>query len=244
MNPFEKHNIQHLSPSSLRLYRDQPAAWVVKYLFAVKDEAGPAAWRGLAVEAGLDHLLFGGNAQAALAVTERAFEEKAQGLADDKTVKERSALKDFLTQAADVAARHGQPLFRQKRVQISLDGIEVPLIGFIDYEWPAYGIDLKTTMRLPSVPSPAHVEQMSVYMRATGKPFWLSYVTPKRATTYEITQDMADAAWQRVAQGADAIRRMLTVSETAHDAARMFFPDLSSFYWSPPMIEKAQEIYG
>ena len=244
MNPFEKHNIQHLSPSSLRLYRDQPAAWVVKYLFAVKDEAGPAAWRGLAVEAGLDYLLFGGSPQAALAVTERAFEEKAQGLADDKTVKERSALKDFLTQAADVAARHGQPLFRQKRVQISLDGIEVPLIGFIDYEWPAYGIDLKTTMRLPSVPSPAHVEQMSVYMRATGKPFWLSYVTPKRATTYEITQDMADAAWQRVAQGADAIRRMLTVSETAHDAARMFFPDLSSFYWSPPMIEKAQEIYG
>ena len=243
MNPFEKHNIEHLSPSSLRLYRDQPAAWVVKYLFAVKDDAGPAAWRGLAVEAGLDTLLFGGSRHAALAVTERAFEEKAQGLADDKTVKERAALPEFLKQAADVAARHGQPLFRQKRVQVALDGIEVPLIGFLDYEWPSYGIDLKTTMRLPSEPSPAHVEQMAVYMKATGKPFWLAYVTPKKFATYEITESMAAAAWLRVAQGADAIRRMLTVSETAHDAARLFAPDFSSFYWSPPMIEKAQEIY-
>ena len=52
MNAFERHGIKHLSASSLGLYRDQPAAWVCRYLLRVKDEAGPSAWRGSATEAG------------------------------------------------------------------------------------------------------------------------------------------------------------------------------------------------
>jgi len=244
-NPFERHGIAHLSPSSLRLYREEPAAWVVKYLFRVKDESGPGAWRGLAVEKGLDTYLYsGGDGNAAHSAMHTEFERLATGLADDKTVKERANLDDFLKQSIMALSGQPMPLHRQKRIEVRLPGIEVPLIGFVDYEWPQFGIDLKTTMRLPSEPQPAHVEQMAVYMQATGKPFSLLYATPKKSAVYEVTKDMAVDALERVQRGANAIRHMLALAETPHDAAAIFSPDMSSFYWSEEMIAKAKEIYS
>ena len=58
-DPFERFGIGHLSPSSLRLFRAEPACWIGRYMLKVPDEAGAGAWRGQAVEAGVDRLLFG-----------------------------------------------------------------------------------------------------------------------------------------------------------------------------------------
>jgi len=244
-DPFERHGIKHLSPSSLRLYRDQPAAWVCKYLFNVKDDAGPAAWRGLAVEAGLDALLFSNAGTDIVRVAMTAFENRAQGLADDKAMAERLAIPEFLKQANQALAGVSTPIHRQKKIELKLPGIEVPLIGYTDYLWSDRGVDLKTTMRLPSQPTPSHVEQMSVYMKAEGVPFSLVYVTPKKYAVYPVSQEMAEQAFQRVAQGAAAIRHMLSVSETPYDAAALFVPDMQSFYWSSPEMQaKAKEVYG
>jgi hypothetical protein len=40
-NAFERHGIRNLSPSSLGLYRHSAALWVLRYLYGIKDEAGP-----------------------------------------------------------------------------------------------------------------------------------------------------------------------------------------------------------
>src|SRR5262245_45996581 len=58
-DPFERHGIDHLSPSSLRLWRDAPAVWIGKYMLRAPDETGPGAWRGKAIEVAVDRLLFG-----------------------------------------------------------------------------------------------------------------------------------------------------------------------------------------
>ena len=238
MNPFERHNIKHLSASSLRLYRDQPAAWVCRYLMGVRDEAGPGAWRGTAVEAGLNHYLLGQPEHATKAM-HLAFEERAVGIADDQIHKEREALPQFLSQARE--ALKDRPLLmpkdQQHKITIELPGIEVPLIGFIDYLWPEYGVDLKTTWRMPSEPQPAHVEQMACYMKATGRPFHLCYVTPKKWSLHEVTPPMAEEAMEGVLQGARAIRHMLSKVDSARDALGLYSPDLTAYQWSPPLIE-------
>lgn len=236
MNVFERHGIKHLSASSLRLYRDQPAAWVCRYLMGIKDEAGPGAWRGTAVEAGLDHHLFGQHELAQKAMY-LAFEERAAGMVDGDITKEREALPQFLAQARLATEKTPVPLTKQSKISIDLPDIEVPVIGFVDYRWETTGLDLKTTWRMPSEPQPAHVEQMAIYAKATGLPFSLLYVTPKKWSIHEVTPAMAAEAMERVQTGARAIRHMLSKVESASDALRLYSPDLESYHWSPPLIE-------
>ncbi len=53
MNPFERHKIKHLSPSSLNLFANEPALWVVQYLLGRRFGVGCAAHRGTASEEGV-----------------------------------------------------------------------------------------------------------------------------------------------------------------------------------------------
>jgi hypothetical protein len=243
MNVFERHGITHLSASSLGLYRDQPAAWVCRYLLRVKDDAGPGAWRGTAVEAGTNQYLFGQpeNATNAMHV---AFEERAAGLADDKTVKERQALPMFLAQAREALEPHGTPLTRQSKISIDIPGLAVPIIGYSDWTWADVGRDLKTTWALPSNPKPKHIDQMAIYNHATGKPFELVYVTPKKNATYPISSEQAAEGMARVRRGALAIQHMLGKVDSGEDALRLFTPDYSSYLWSPELMVAANEIYN
>lgn len=243
MNAFEKHGITHLSASSLRLYRDQPGAWVCRYLLRIKDDAGPGAWRGQAVEAGLDRLMFGADMPTAIAAMQDEFEVRAAGLADDKTVKERGDLCAYLTQAQMALASAGVPLTRQSRISIDLPGLDVPIIGYADWMWDKIGRDLKTTQRLPSYPSPAHVEQVAIYAKATGKPFELVYVTPKKSAIYPVSADMAADAMVRVRRGAMAIKSLLERVEDGRDALSIFSPDYTSYEWSAEMVLAANKIF-
>ena len=242
MNVFEKHGIKHLSPSSLRLYREEPAAWVCRYLLRVKDEAGPGAWRGVAVEAGLDHILKGQPEHAKKAMY-IAFEERAQGLADDKVAAERSDLPLYLTQARLAFEKSPPPLKAQYKIEIEVPGIEVPVIGFADWVWQDYGVDLKTTKRLPSAADPAHIEQVAVYSEATGLPFSLCYVTPKKYAVYPVTADQARDAMVRVRRGAHALRSLLARCNSGEDALSIFSPDMASYHWSAEMVLAATKIY-
>lgn len=242
MNPFERHGIRHLSASSLGLYRDQPAAWCVRYLLNIKDEAGPGAWRGRAVEAGVDRLIFGAEWNTAVEVMGTEFEKIAQGAADDKTQKEREALSFFLGHAQSVLMPHGVPLTRQRKIEIELPGLAVPIIGYADWMWADVGRDLKTTWALPSASRPDHIEQMAIYMAATKKPFELVYVTPKKSATYPITAQQAADGMARVRRGALAIQHMLGKVESGEDALRLFTPDYSSYLWSPELMVAANKI--
>ena len=58
----------------------------------------------------------------------------------------------------------------QGRVEISLDDIPVPVIGFVDWRFSAHGliVDLKTTERLPSSIGASHGRQGAVYATAHG----------------------------------------------------------------------------
>jgi hypothetical protein len=236
-DPFERHGITHLSPSSLRLWRDAPSVWIGKYLLRATDEVGPGAWRGQAVEAGVDRLLFNLGIEAARAAMRQKWDDLAQGLIEPNVAKESDALDAFLDQAALAFASMPVPLTRQTRMELTLPGISVPLLGFADWVFPDHGTDLKTTWRMPSSPTPDHVEQVAFYAMCSGKPFSLTYVTNKKWTRYEVTASMAAEGWDRLIETAQAVRSFLSRVDGAHDALSMFAPDYTDFHFSPPMAE-------
>lgn len=229
MNPFERFQIDHLSPSSLNCYAEQPAFWALKYLHNFSEESNASMWRGSAVEAGLDLWLYKREEGAAQKAALDRFELDAMGEIDDSIDKERIAIFPMLDLAMQALGTFPEPTGRQFKVEYWFDGIEVPIIGFTDYEWPEFGIDLKTTRRMPSTVPPRHAKQISLYQAARKKPFKLLYVTEKKAEIKEV-EDW-EVQLKRLSWHAHGIRRALSVSSDPHEVARLFAPDFDHMYW-------------
>lgn len=245
MNPFTAHGIKRLSPSSLNLWRGEPALWTLKYLHGAQDEAGPAAKRGTAVEAGLDLWLMGKRdlehcTKAAL----DNFMLNTGGLADDDHEDERATIGPMLEQAC-AAMDNALPMTaRQVAIETWLDGIDVPLIGYCDYVLEDGSIvDLKTTHRLPSAPKPEHLRQVAVYAHARQAPVSLLYVTPKKFARYHVDSDTCQAALADMTRIARSLRSVLAAAKTPADVAAFCAPDFTTFYWNPDLITKAQEVW-
>lgn len=243
MNPFAKHNIRHLSPSSLLTYQNAPALWVGKYLFGWKDEAGPKAWCGIAVETGLHSWLHG--ARDFLERALHTFEEKAQGEVSDEIEAARGNIKPMIEQCGLAYWQRNQsgilPLY-QVKCEWWIDGIEVPVIGYLDFEWPEQIDDLKMTLAIPSKPRPDHVAQLGMYMKARNKNAGsILYVSPKKFLQHPVTMEQAEEELRALTRSAKAIRHMLNMVRDKADAARIFAPDFSDYRWNDATKKMALE---
>lgn len=235
MNPFARHKIEHLSPTSLNTWIDQPAMWAAKYLLGFKDE-NAAMWRGLAVEGGLDAFLVSRdpNARCPDLCLGRAldrFDLTSGGLCDDATLRERNRVKPMLANAMRAAMELPPPVLRQNPIEYWFDGIEVPIKGVTDYEWDDWGMDLKTANRMPSAIPARHARQVSVYQAARKKPFKLLYVTEGKSKMDALTGEESALHLKRLEWYAHSIRRVLSVFTDGMDVARLYPPDLDHFYW-------------
>lgn len=244
MNPFERHGIKHLSPSSLNLYAVNPCLWVGKYLAGWKDEMGPAGHRGSAIESGLDYWLFHRDPKAAEAKALAHYAELTAGQADDEFEIERANVPTMLAQAITALKDAPTPVGRQIKVEHWANGCEVPIIGYVDYLWDDHGLDLKTTKACPSSIKADHGRQIALYSEVRKRPFKILYVTGKKFALYEMSADEQAAGLRDLERQARAVRHLLNKSENAEDAARFFAPDTSDFRWSPKTIEAANITYG
>ena len=241
-NPFEQHGLDHLSPSSLNAYIEQPAYWVLKYLFKdqLQDDSNARMWRGSAVEAGVDHWLMTRDVGVALEAASRRFEEDAQGEVDDALIcKERAAIPVMLMRAQEALDGYMKPLGRQIKLEHWFDGIDVPVLGYADYEWDDDGLDLKTTHRMPSQVSGGHGRQMALYSTARKKPYKLLYVTRYKISFMLVMP--ADVAYyiKQLEKAAKGVEKLLSLSTDRKEIASMFMPNLDHFYWKSDEAQAA-----
>lgn len=242
-NPFERFGITHLSPSSLNTYAANPSLWVGKYLMGWRDEMGPSAHRGTAVEAGLDLWLYKRDKELAIQAAYQRFATLTDGLADEEHDSERDNLEPMLCQAIAALKDCPIPNARQMGIEYWANGIEIPIIGYIDYLFDDFGLDLKTTKACPSAIKADHGRQCALYAKAKSKPFKLLYVTAKRSNLLVLSDDDAALHLRDLERQARAVRHLLRKSETADDAAKFFAPERSDFRWSEKTLEKADQVW-
>lgn len=243
-NPFERFNITHLSPSSLNLYAANPCLWVGRYLSKWADDMGPAGHRGSSVESGLDHWLYERNSARAAIVAGNRFAELTGGQCDEEHEAERANLVPMLTQATLALKDYPPPVARQIKVEHWSNGIEVPIIGYCDYIFEDFGLDLKTTKACPSSIKADHGRQVALYAEAKKRPFKILYVTGKKFALYEMSAEEQAGHLRDLERQARAVRHLLSKSESPEDAARFFAPEFSDFRWSPKLEAVANEAYG
>ena len=242
---FARHGIKHLSASSLNLWKNEPALWALRYLHGIKDEAGPAAWRGTAVEAGLDAVLFSGaDEQTAAKIALDNFDLNVGGVIDDDTEAERANIAKILQQATEAVKIYGKPISRQEKIEFWLEGIDFPVIGFTDYRFPDFILDLKTTLRMPSEPRPDHIVQMAVYSGARDLPAFLLYVTPKKFQPYQVTEEQVKEGLWVLRRSALALKNVLAFCQTKEQIAEMIVPrDMTNYLWNDTTRQAAANLW-
>lgn len=251
VNPFHEHNIEYISPSSVGAWLTDRSYWVAKYVWKIESNVGPAAWRGTAVEHGLETKYFAPQ-YSPTAKMYQQFENEAQGLATPEAEAERRNLQPMLEQAFKAFDTIPyNPISTQNQHHYNVSGLMVPLMGYSDFMFDKFAVDLKTTMRCPSKPKPNHAMQVSFYAKAAGhKKAFLCYVTPKKYEIYPLNEDDIEANFDEFVKHAMAIQTSLLVAKTGADVldipaknilARMNCGDFSSFYWDEDTIAKAKE---
>jgi hypothetical protein len=257
MNSFAQHGIEHLSASSLNLWAAQPALWIMERLLGRRTPPGITAARGKAVEHGV-HL---GLSNSRLSIeecvegAEREFTRQTALSSDPRREDERKKLAGWVRGALAELQQYGTPDGYQEKIEIRLDDVPVPLIGYIDWRFSEHGliVDLKTTERFPSAIGDAHGRQGAVYASAHGNfGMRFAYAKPapgktdkRQVTVYEMSGDDIRRHLAALRAIALSLGRFLAVSADGRELAGLIVPDFDSFWWSEPAARAAgREIFG
>ena len=243
-NSFTRHGIDHLSPSSLNLWAAEPALWVMERLLKRRSPTSAPAVRGRAAELGIQVGLL----DPTLPVTDcvlaaqTTFDREMALSGDERREAERQKLAGYVEHGLAELRQYGVPSAYQEKVSLSLEGVPVPTIGFIDWRFDQHGlvVDLKTAERLPSSISDSHGRQGAVYARAQGNyGMRFAYVKPvagkkdgRSVAVYEMSSDDITRHLEALRQIATRLGRFLALSDDPHELAGLLVPDYDRFYWN------------
>ena len=237
------------------------ALYGIQYQFKIRGGMSVHAARGIGTEEGVAWGLKHPEAsiEECIEVAVGKFNEltalSAQG--SDARDKQRNVLQGYSTSrseypgtvrvAVEALRPMGIPSGHGEKINVKLDGIDIPVIGYKDFSWSNHGfsIDLKTTERMPSSISADHRLQLAIYNLASGNQAQrVVYCTPKEATILELSQDEAREAIKEATHIASVLIAQLTAASTAEEFVRNQIPDFTGFRWHDDARAKAAEILG
>lgn len=249
-NPFERHGLAHLSASQLNTWINAPSFWLLEKLLGFKSVMGCAVHRGSAVESGVSVGLFNPEAtlEECVAAALAEYDQKTALNGDERRQTERAAIPGMVAQGLALR-EHGLPIRPndfQHKVEVRLDGVSVPIIGYLDWLYAGEVLDLKTTLRVPSAMSEAHVRQAAIYKTAHyDKRVRFFYVSDKKSAKHTLTREQYDAAIRQITCAAQRLERFLSLSDDSKELAAIIPHSSESFYWGDPSAKaRALEIYG
>ena len=251
MNSFERHNIAHLSASQINSWINPPSLWLLEKLLGFRGAMGCAAHRGTATEAGVSAGLFDHSldVEACTAVAMPIYDRLTALSADPKRDSERAVIPGMVAQGLALRS-HGAPIRPnsgdQHKVEIRLEGVPVPVIGYLDWLYADEILDLKSTLRVPSAMSETHLRQASIYKTAhMDRRVRFFYVSDKRSEKHTLTREQYDVAIRELTQAAQRLGRFLALSGDPHELAAIIPHSSESFYFNDPQTKaKAVETYG
>lgn len=236
MNSFARFGIDHLSASSLNLWRGAPGLWTLRYIAKLKDDGNPAMWRGTAVESGLAALLRGAKLEVANQVANNNFwSNSVDGPCDPQ---ERDAEQSLIWPMLQELTKWKPPGFlnaTQLRIEYFFDPVPIPVVGYLDFAFDNSDVDLKTTKACPSVPRPDNVRQVSLYRAARNRAGGLLYVTTKKHAYFDVNDEQMNEAVAEMAADALALNNFLARCDTREDALKSLPIDWS--HWSAPKVK-------
>ena len=218
--------------------------WVMRYLFKVKSSSGAAAVRGNALEFALEKKYTEGEFD--YSTLEAKFitlcAESMIALDTKSAQKEMKSLTNF-GEVIDKCFDYDNLESYQERVEVKLNDLSIPIMGYIDFRFKDKVVDLKTTNRMPSEPTQAQNRQMALYSMAyPSNEIELFFASSKNHKKFKLT-NLAEYKKQ-LEKVAHTIQKFLSISNDKHELASFVYPNTDSWMWGTQMKEEAKKIWN
>ncbi len=253
MNDFDECGIHYLTASSIDAYRDNPAAWVMRYLYGLQTGSAALA-RTIAVRSAVKHWMYGMD----LGSVEDKLDEFFQVVCEDRGVdihspdarSEHSTLLALFTRAIKalqqlgVGAQVGKlPLAAGLPHSVWADGLDAPFLTAPAFVFQDFTLELKFGKRCYTSVQPRDLANLAVQSRAyPGKPQKILYVTHSKDSAPEVSPEALEAAWAALVIDALALQTFIKTATTREHALAMVPVNPSQFRWDEPALTKAGEI--
>jgi hypothetical protein len=224
------------SPSALNLFAASPSMFVLERVIGLKQPVGVPAHRGVAVEDGVTLGLLNPDAslEACVDVAYTRYDTLTAMSADGRREKYRETISDMIGRALDELRAFGVPSRTQGFIEWKPDGLQLPIVGYFDFEWAQHGmiVDLKTSEKMPSEIKVGHARQISLYAMSDNYGAAACYVTPKKSALYQLENSREHR--EALRQIALRVEAFLSLSDDPEFFKSITVPDLDSFYWTNP----------
>jgi hypothetical protein len=254
-SPFTNHGIEYLSVSKINSWISNPAS-VLYRMAGGKDDFGPPAWRGTSVETAFEKLMTASNLslEQVVDIAYREYDERIlwDSFPDAKIQKERTTIADYVKAGYDHFKNLGEPSSYQRKIEVQLDELEIPFIGYIDFEFGKAGDfyhsirDCKTSQMTLNGQKENHGRQLAIYCKAIGSDMtelWIDNVTRRAVQT--VRYEDYKPYLQNLIQASLGFRKFLSMSDDIYELCQMIMPDLDDWRWSNSETKKqAKQIWG
>lgn len=263
--------VYHFSPSQL----NRPLAnWMFEYVYLSKDKrreiiVGENAAFGTAVHTIIQAVTcHGQDIDEAIEEAMTGYDFHPANFSQDK----RDKFRELIPAAATVGIDLLSPLFagsqEERKIELTLDGVLVPIVGYVDLfrdgqlaeiktKAPRQGAVKKdgtrgwTKASLPKEPAWEHVLQAAVYWKATGATPNIAYVSSDDGVIYnpdncdKMSDDILNFAIDEIRRKAITRQNLLAVSTDPKVLAGLMEPDFNHpFYWGHQFVNDAKELWS
>lgn len=253
-DPFEAHNVNHLSASAINEFIANPQRWIL-HVSGYRDNEGiPAMWRGIAVDKALSRACFEPDISPEQIIQwaydefdERADQAKQSGqpFYHNRAEAERSNLERYMTPAIPHFRSLGAPLASQKKIKLEFEELPIPIIGYLDLLYDGVVRDIKSVSRLPkSVPN-STCRQLAIYATAEDCAPIVDYVHANKTQSQVVVMPVLDIEHHMnvVRRAANNMMNLLSYSSDIRQVASLMIPDLDDWRWSDGEREAARELW-
>tara|TARA_Y100000004_G_scaffold73546_1_gene82612 strand:- start:2708 stop:3514 length:807 start_codon:yes stop_codon:yes gene_type:complete len=256
-SPFKTHGIEHLSVSKINQWVSNPASFLFRLAGGV-DEPSPAMWRGNAVESALEKAMNMENADYKnITILANQEYDQIAGKYDykdtEKKNKERNALQDYVRNGLSHYQSLGMPSSYQKQFFYEFDDIEIPFMGFVDFEFGNTDTsfhqirDCKTSQFRLQEMKESYARQLSLYAVGVGTPdseLWIDNIT-RNYGVQSIRLEDPMPYLKQIIKISLGLRKFLSISDDVAELCQMIYPDLDDWRWSGDLLKaETKKIWG
>ena len=164
--------------------------------------------------------------------------------------RERATVQKCLDHCYPIMRDWQAPLAYQHPIRLNLQGIEIPVIGFIDLRYPDAVRELKSSGKPRASIVDDHAFQVATYAMAIRQESgawpqaFVDYLTPTGMTSYQLRDGKR---WvQKVVDTAASIRALFDAAADKYELCASIKPDYNNWLWRyrPNSLAAAKELFG
>lgn len=256
MDSLEECGIRYMTAGSVAMYRDNPAAWVMQYLFGIKSVPRASLARLIAVKEAAKAYLYRGDESEATDLLMTSFEAHCwraniNPMEDSDARDEYSTLLELFASIVkginelQVGVNFGKtPLAAELASSFMVDGLEIPILGSPDFTFDDMLLQLKPGKMCYQKLQDRDVITCSILHQIKRLPINIIYATYKKHNICQSIPTSAESidALVGLVRDAVAIQTMVKTVESREHALAIMPLNPAQFRWSRDQLTSAREI--